>query len=86
MNRSDLQEEFLSQLHIGHLKSLYEYMPDIYFFAKNRNEKFVMANQIFVNQCGAEHEQDIIGKTDHDFFPKDRADSYIQDDQYPSLL
>lgn len=30
----------------------------------------------------AQKESEIIGKTDHDFFPHDRAEIYVKDDQY----
>ncbi len=41
-----------------------------------------MANTTFVEKCGACREADILGKTDYDFFPHDRAEIYIKDDQH----
>ncbi len=74
MNSSNLQIEAFRQL--------YQYLPDVYFFAKDINCKFIMANTTFVEKCGAHKESDIIGKTDYDLFPHDRAEIYIKDDQY----
>lgn len=64
------------------MEELFEYLPDVYFFAKDLEGRFVMANQVFVEICGEVEEDAIIGKTDHDFFPRDRADLYIKDDKW----
>ena len=78
MNTAIFQKAFLKQLQSHQqLELLFEYLPDVYFFAKNLNSQFVMANEIFVRKCGASSESDIIGKTDHYFFPV-RAGQPIQ--------
>lgn len=71
-----------SSLHIDALRQLFQHLPDVYFFAKDINGRFIMANSTFVEKCRARIESEIIGKTDHDFFPHDRADIYIKDDHY----
>lgn len=82
MNSLKFQKDFLNQLHSPQqLELLFEYLPDVYFFAKNTESQFIMANSIFVKKCGVSSESDIIGKTDRDFFPSDRADNYINDDR-----
>lgn len=63
------------------IKELFEYLPDVFFFAKDREGRFIMANQIFVERCGEVEESAIIGKNDHDYFPHDRADLYVRDDK-----
>ncbi len=64
------------------LEDLFEHLSDVYFFAKNREGCFIMANQLFVEQCGQIEKSAVIGKTDYDFFPKDRADLYVHDDNW----
>lgn len=64
------------------IKELFEYLPDVFFFAKDREGRFIMANQIFVERCGEVDEENIIGKKDYDFFPHDRADLYVKDDKH----
>jgi AraC-like DNA-binding protein len=64
------------------MQELFNHLPDIYFFAKDREGRFVMGNDHFVRQCGAQVEEDIIGKCDYDFFPLGRAENYIKDDNY----
>ena len=63
------------------MEALFSHLPNVYFFAKNLQGKFVMANQSFARQCGVQSEQKLIGKTDIDFFPADLANIYTQDDQ-----
>lgn len=64
------------------LEGLFEHLPDVYFFAKNIEGRFIMANQLFVEKCGQINKSAVIGKTDYDFFPKDRSDLYIHDDNW----
>ncbi len=81
MNSELFKSEFLKQLHSPQqMQLLFNHLPDIYFFAKDCSGRFVMGNDHFVRQCGAETEAEIIGKTDFDFFPMSRAESYVKDD------
>ncbi len=81
MNTDQLKKNFLKQLHSHQqFEMLFEYLPDVYFFAKNLDCQFMMANDMFVKKCRAKGESDIIGKTDNDFFPAERAEQYIADD------
>lgn len=83
METSRIKAEFLRRMHSPQqMQMLFNYLPDIYFFAKSREGFFVMANDAFVRQCGMVNESDIIGKNDFDFFPVGRAESYVRDDQY----
>jgi AraC-like DNA-binding protein len=75
--------DFLAQMHSPQqMQLLFNHLPDVYFFAKDREGRFVMANDTFVRQCGAETEGEVIGKSDFDFFPLGRAESYVKDDTY----
>lgn len=75
--------DFLAQMHSPEqMQQLFNHLPDVYYFVKDRNGLFVMANDTFVKQCGARNEAEIIGKTDFDFFPLGRAESYVKDDNY----
>ena len=75
--------DFLARMHSPQqMQLLFNHLPDVYYFVKDRKGRFVMANDTFVRQCGAETEAEILGKTDFDFFPLGRAESYVQDDTY----
>ena len=63
------------------LANLFEVMPDTYFFVKDRESRFVDANQAFVEMLGARHLSEIVGLTDFDFSPQPMAQNFIDDDQ-----
>ncbi len=83
MNFEKFKADFLKRMHSPQqMQLLFNYLPDVYFFAKDRAGRFVMANDLFVRQCGAEVEEEVVGKSDFDFFPLGRAESYVKDDAY----
>lgn len=61
--------------------ALFDTMPDVHFFVKNRSGAFVHANPGFVAMIGAPSLASILGKTDHAYSPKELADHFIRDDQ-----
>jgi AraC-like DNA-binding protein len=81
MNTEDFQKDFFNQIHPSQqLRELFEYIPDIYFFMKDKQCRFVSVNRTYIEMCNRSVESDFIGKTDFDFFPKERAEKYINDD------
>lgn len=61
------------------LQNLLDAMPDMIFF-KDRKNRFVLVNKAHAAALGLTPEQ-VIGKTDLDFFPKEMARKYFEDDQ-----
>ncbi len=59
--------------------SLVETLPQK-IFRKDLESRFTFANQNFCQSIGCKLE-DLIGKTDFDFFPQDMAEKFRQDDQ-----
>lgn len=49
-------------------------------FVKERNHRFVLVNDALCNLMGHFREE-IIGRTDHDFFPKDQAEVFWEKDE-----
>jgi PAS domain S-box-containing protein len=83
MDALKLKSDFMERMHSPlQMQELFNHLPDIYYFVKDRQGRFVMANDTFVRQCGAASEAEIIGKTDFDFFPMGRAEGYVKDDQH----
>ena len=83
MDTATFKAKFLKRMHSPQqMQLLFNHLPDVYFFAKDRDGRFVMGNDTFVRQCGVASEADIIGKSDADFFPIGRAEAYVKDDQY----
>ena len=62
------------------LAPLFEHLPDIHLYVKNAQSQFLHANTAFVRLLGASCLADVLGKTDHDFFPKHLADDYRTED------
>ncbi|MEM9412024.1 MAG: AraC family transcriptional regulator, partial [Planctomycetota bacterium] len=73
--------EFFKKLaSIDSVLAIFELVPDYSFFVKDLDGKFVAMNSVAADYCGVESPDKAIGKTDHDFFPKQRADNYRADD------
>lgn len=61
------------------LESFLDQMPDAIYF-KNLKGQITKVNRFYAKGFKMAP-QDIVGKTDYDFFPKDQADKMTQDDQ-----
>ncbi len=61
---------------------LFEHLPGISFFAKNRNFEIVCANSSFLERVGVRSESEVIGKTDYELFPKSLAEHFREDDDW----
>ena len=82
MDTDKFKRDFLNELEVpSGLESLFDYLPEIYFWVKNTKGQFVMLNQADVQKCGGQTEKDIIGKTDFNFFPRELSENFIKDDQ-----
>ena len=75
------QQKIGAGLAVESLLQLFECLPGVYFFAKDHEGRFIMANQLFAELCGVATPADVMGKTDWDFFPPERASLYVQDDR-----
>jgi AraC-like DNA-binding protein len=63
------------------LLQVFDLMPDVSFFMKDLDGRFVALNRLGCEFCGVRSARDAFGKTDRDFFPRDRADAYMADDR-----
>ncbi len=61
---------------------LFEHLPGVSFFVKDRQSRMIFASQPFCEHLGAKSEAEIVGKTDDDFFPPHAADHFQRDDQH----
>lgn len=62
------------------LLGLFDLLPGFSFFVKDRKGRFIALNRRGCEYCGVASEDEAIGRTDLDFFPKQRADEYRADD------
>ncbi|MEO9594635.1 PAS domain-containing protein, partial [Rhodopirellula bahusiensis] len=81
MKKTLNRQAFFARLAPGQeILKLFDWMPDVSFFVKDREGRFMALNRRGCEYCGVLSESEAIGKTDHDFFPKTRADEYREDD------
>jgi len=62
------------------LRTIIENIPDA-IYMKDRNFRKLIANEGDARNCSVKSVKELIGKTDHDVFPKEIADSYLVDDK-----
>ena len=62
------------------LRTLMDHLPD-FIFAKDIGDRFLIANKVLLDAIGLQDSDEITGKTDYDFFPKDMAERFIADDR-----
>lgn len=60
---------------------LFDYLPDVYFFVKDAQGRFVRVNDAFLKLVRRNGEDEVIGATDSDVFPAGLAESYMRDDR-----
>jgi AraC-like DNA-binding protein len=59
---------------------LFKFLPDVAYFAKDAEGRFMAANAPFLEVAGVRAEADVLGKTDFDLWPRFLAEHYAKDD------
>lgn len=81
MENTRIRETFFARLGPSdQVIALFDHLPGLSFFVKDRRGRFMALNRRGCEYCGVTSESEAIGKTDLDFFPKSRADEYRADD------
>jgi AraC-like DNA-binding protein len=76
-----LQEAFLSRLTPeDSLGQLFDMLPNVYFFVKDTEGRFMRMNQALLLAIGFRHESEVLGFTDADFFSPFLAHGYREED------
>ena len=78
LERSKLEKELAAQGRF--LRAIIDHLPE-HIYVKDRDGRFVIANQSVTSLVGAEHPDRLVGKTDFDFFPDEEAQKYHDDEQ-----
>lgn len=63
------------------LADLFDHLPDVYFFLKTADSRFVKINRAMCRLHGLDNDRSVVGKTDHDYYPVELADRYVAEDQ-----
>ena len=75
------QAAFLRRITPEHgMTQLFDILPDISVFIKDRRGRFMFLNPRGCEYCGVRRVEDALGRTDLDFFPKGKAERYMADD------
>ena len=72
-------EETLS-IERGRLRALIDNIPD-YMYVKDTDCRFVVANLAVARQMGVNTPEELLGKTDFDFYPRELAETFFKDEQ-----
>jgi PAS domain S-box-containing protein len=79
-----ITEQKLAEAELGRerdrLKTIIDNVPDL-IFLKDRHGRFINVNQAFLNSLKVDSIDEVIGKTDFDFWPPEMASNYVADDQ-----
>lgn len=76
------QKDFLDRIGGGlQLSALFAHLPMVAFLAKDEHSRFVCANPPTLKIFDLEHEWEMLGKTDADFFSRPLAESFLEEDR-----
>ena len=76
------QKAFFKRIGGGlQLSALFDTLPMIAFLAKDRHSRFVRANARTLRIFNLEHEWQMLGRMDRDFFPRPLAESFLEEDR-----
>jgi AraC-like DNA-binding protein len=62
-------------------EALFDGIPDVVFFMKDRDGRYTSVNETLVLRCGRQHKRELLGRTPLDVFPAPLAQSYAAQDQ-----
>ena len=82
-NIEQWREEFLESIHPDRdFSCLFNHLPDLLFFAKDRRGRLLAANDALLHQYGFDRERqhEFFGLTDFDLLPRSLAEKFRQDD------
>ncbi len=81
LGKTPVQAEYKELLHKYRLfTDLMDQVPDVIYF-KDKKGRLLLVNQAHAKGLGLKPQQ-VVGKTDFDFFPKERAEVMAKDDRY----
>lgn len=77
----DTLEQWFSQLDPQHSPArLFEYIPNIMYFVKNRTGHIMTGNQAFAESCGCRSAEELHGRQDAALFPTYMVEKFRRDD------
>ena len=82
MLESALQHSFFEQMADPQgFRAMFEHLPDVFFFVKDRASRMIAGSQNLVERLGLKRESDMIGRPDEAFFQPHIAQAFRGDDE-----
>ncbi len=78
---SEEQRQWLEGLRPGGVRALFDSLPNLLYFAKDRDLRLMAANRAFVERCGFGGFEEMFGRSDLEIFPTELAEKYREDDR-----
>ena len=63
------------------LRTLIDHLPDCFIYVKDAQSRFIFTNVPHLKLLGLASVEEVVGRTDFDFFPKELAEQYYADEQ-----
>lgn len=82
MEPKDFKRRLLGAVDAESLLEIFEHLPGVGFWVKDREGRIAANNQVGVlRKPGCYSEDEVIGRTDMDFFPREMAARFVADDR-----
>ena len=62
-------------------ETLFDRIPDVVFFVKDREGRYVLVNQTLVTRCGTRDKNDLLGQTAQQVFPPPLGNRFLEQDR-----
>ncbi len=62
-------------------ETLFDRIPDVVFFIKDRGGRYVVVNQTLVTRCGRRNKNDLLGQTARQVFPSPLGNRFFEQDR-----
>ena len=77
--------------HFAQLEPVFDALPDVAFFVKDSDARYVLVNRTLASRCGWKDKRALVGKTAEEVFPSRFGHSYMEQDKAiirggPSLI
>lgn len=78
----EFQQDFFDRMgEARSLAGLFDFIPDVYFYLKDEQSRFIKVNEPMLRTHGLKHESEMLGKNDFDFHLPLLAAQYIDEDR-----
>ena len=65
----------------AYTETLFDHIPDVVYFIKDRKCRYVVVNQTLVTRCGGQDKGELLGMTTRDVFPAPLGDRFFDQDR-----